>query len=305
MPKTIVTSVYNTEKYLPLCINSILPQLNPDDEWLVIDDASTDSSSKILTETPGINLIRNSENLKLPASLNKAIQMAKNKYIARMDADDICLPGRFDEQEKFLEKNPEIDIVGTAALIIDENGKKIRPYKAISDHLRIKWKMLFSNPMIHPSVMARAEVFKSNPYNTSFPNSQDYELWSRLMFEKGVKFANINRPLLLYRIHKSSTTANRDLEKNKLSLNISISNIKRYLNPGNTELDVYSSFRLGLKISLFELLILDRFYLRCYSAFVKKENLTIAKKIRIFLDLTKSFKFSAKQYIKGLIKRKA
>ncbi len=303
MSISIITSVYDSEKYLNTCINSVLDQIEQEDEWIVVDDASNDRSNKILAQySDKITLIKNQENLKLPESLNNAVVIADKKYTARMDADDICEPSRFKIQENFLDKNPEIGIVGTTAWIIDEDGKKIRKYKLPTDHIRIKWKMLFANPLIHPSVMARTWILKENPYNTDYPNSQDYELWSRLMFEKGIKFANIKRPLLRYRIHSQSATATKNLEKKKLSLLTSLNNIKRYINLNDAQKDFYSRFRLGQAISFYELLAMNALYLKIFVAFTGLEKPSLKNRILLFSDLLKSFIFSLKQFIKQLLK---
>ncbi|MBU2566714.1 glycosyltransferase, partial [Patescibacteria group bacterium] len=296
--------VYNAEQYLSTCIDSVIEQLNDDDEWIVIDDASTDKSLAILSNYKQLQVFANQENLKLPRSLNKAIGLASKKYIARMDADDRCRPDRFDLQQKFLDKHPNIGVVGGWAEIIDKDDNPLGYYKTPSQHYRIKWKMLFSNPMIHPSLMARAEIFIDNPYNENYINSQDYELWSRLMFEKGIKFANIKTPLLEYRVHDKSSTATKDLGKKKLSLGISLNNLKRYIEPKKTESDIYSRFRLGEKISLTDLFLLDIFYLKCFVNFVNKEKLTIVYKLILFIDLLRSYKFSFREYLKKLIRRK-
>jgi glycosyltransferase involved in cell wall biosynthesis len=303
MSYSLITSVYNAEKYLNTSLDSVIYQLSNDDEWIVVDDASNDHSNEILVQySDKITLIKNKENLKLPESLNKAVVIAGKKYIARMDADDICEPSRFKIQENFLDKNPEIGIVGTTAWIIDEDGKKIRKYKLPTDHIRIKWKMLFSNPLIHPSVMARTWILKENPYNTDYPNSQDYELWCRLMFEKGIKFANIKRPLLRYRIHNKSATATKNLEKKKLSLLISLNNIKRYIKLSDAQKDFYSRFRLGQAISFKELLAMNALYFRIFVAFTGLEKPSMKNRILLFSDLLKSFIFSLKQFIKQLLK---
>ncbi|MBU2567065.1 glycosyltransferase [Patescibacteria group bacterium] len=304
MSISVVTSVYNAEEYLGTCIDSVIEQLKDDDEWIVIDDASTDKSQTILSNYKKLHVFTNQENLKLPKSLNKAIGLARKQYIARMDADDICGPNRFKLQEVFLNKNPDVGIVGGAAWIIDEDDNPLSYYKTPSQHYRIKWKMLFSNPMIHPSVMVRAEIFKDNPYNEEYINSQDYELWSRLMFDKSIIFANIKMPLLEYRVHDKSSTATKDLGKKKLSLKISLNNIKRYIEPKKVDIDIYSRFRLGEKISLTELLLLDIFYLKCFANFVNTEKLSLVKRLILFIDLLRSYKFSTKEYLKKLFGRK-
>jgi len=301
MSISIITAVYNAGNFITFCYHSVIEQLENNDEWLIVDDASNDDSLSNLPNTQQIRLYRNLNNLKLPTSLNNLILKTKNKYIARMDADDICHPNRLKEQASFLDRNPTIGVVGTEAVIIDEKGKVKGRYKIVGSHDRIKWKMLFSNPLVHPSIMARAEILKSNTYNTSYPNSQDYELWSRLIFEKNIRFANIKKPLIYYRIHANSTTANRNLDKKKLSLEVSLKNIRRYYVANDQEIRIYSSFRLNDKISLADYYYLNLFYIKCYKLFIKKERIKRSMQIILFHDLIKSALFSAKMYLKNLL----
>ena len=118
-------SVYNGEKYLREAIESILNQTFTDFEFLIVNDGSTDSSLEIILSYPDerIRVIRNDRNIGLTKSLNKALQQAKGEYIARQDADDISLQNRFEEQLIYLEKHPEVALLGTSAYKIDERGE--------------------------------------------------------------------------------------------------------------------------------------------------------------------------------------
>ena len=113
---SVLMPVYNSEKYVAEAIESILCQTYKDFEFIIINDASTDSSLKIIAkyakQDKRIKLINNKKNVKISASLNKGLSIAKGKYIARMDSDDISLPSRFELQTKFLADNPAVGIVG-------------------------------------------------------------------------------------------------------------------------------------------------------------------------------------------------
>src|SRR3989338_10709157 len=133
---SVIMSVYNGMPYLPEAVKSILNQTYKNFEFIIIDDASTDQSTKYLRflKDKRIKLIKNSKNLGLAASLNKALKFAKGEYIARMDADDISLPKRFEKQVKFFKKHPSVDICGTWVNLIDDVGKIIGEKKyPISD----------------------------------------------------------------------------------------------------------------------------------------------------------------------------
>ncbi|MDD4353774.1 MAG: glycosyltransferase family A protein, partial [Candidatus Nanoarchaeia archaeon] len=126
---SVIMSAYNTERYIAEAIESILNQTFKDFEFIIIDDGSTDDSLKIIKryvkKDRRIKLIHNKKNIGLTKSLNKGLKIAKGQYIARMDADDISLPQRFQIQYDFLEKNKDIFLIGTTAFLIDDKGDRL------------------------------------------------------------------------------------------------------------------------------------------------------------------------------------
>lgn len=209
MPKiSVIMSVYNGEKFLKESVLSILNQTYADFEFIIINDGSTDLSLEILKDfeekDKRIRLISR-ENKGLTPSLNEGIKLAQGEYIARMDADDISMPERFEKQITFLEENKEITLCGTWAINIDENGNEIGEYKTPITNKEIKKNILFHNPFIHPSVMIRKSVFeKVGLYNEEFKHIEDYELWTRVI--PRFKTANIQDFLLKYRLTSSGVT---------------------------------------------------------------------------------------------------
>ncbi|MHA1713815.1 MAG: glycosyltransferase, partial [Candidatus Ranarchaeia archaeon] len=124
---SVIMSVYNAEKHVKKAIDSILSQTFRDFEFIIINDGSTDRTSEILKSYADPRLIVvNQANRGVTQSLNKAIGMARGQYIARMDADDISLPQRLEMQVEFLEEHPEVGLVGTSVITIDEEGKTIK-----------------------------------------------------------------------------------------------------------------------------------------------------------------------------------
>ena len=179
---SVLFSVYNGADYLREAINSILNQTYREFEFIIIDDGSTDATPQILDEFTDTRIIRlqNDQNLGLVISLNKALAVAKGEIIARMDADDISLPKRFEKQIEFLLKNPSIDLCGTWADLIDENGKIIGEKKFPKRHLAIIRALLLLSPIIHPTFFAKSEVFKElKGYNPRFEYAEDYEFLLR------------------------------------------------------------------------------------------------------------------------------
>lgn len=197
---TVLMSVYNGERYLREAMDSVLRQSFPDFEFLVIDDASTDRTAEILESypEPRIRLIRNKDNLGLTASLNKGIDLARGKYIARMDSDDISLPERLSRQVEFMEANPSVGVCGTWAKTIDQEGNVTGELRTLTGTLLKKycWR---PSPFLHPTVMAQATLLKANRYNPEYQQAQDYELWLRLC--RITEFYNLDQYLVLYRTH--------------------------------------------------------------------------------------------------------
>lgn len=215
-----ILCVFNGEKYLPSAIDSILNQTFTDFELILVNDASTDSSRELINSYSAsrIRYIENEENLGLTKSLNVGIRAAKGKYIARMDADDTCLPQRFEKQVQIFEKNPELGVVFCAG-----NGfieRKV-PIDSIS-HESIKFRLQFENPLIHASAMFNTERIKEDLfYDERFRTAQDYELWCRLIQQ--YEFYQIPEKLMKFRKHEGQISqkkgANQRLNVKKIQEN--------------------------------------------------------------------------------------
>lgn len=209
---SIIMSVYNGEQYLSIAIDSILNQTFTDFEFVIINDYSTDQSKAIIQSYADERIVylENEKNIGLAASLNKGIAIAKGKYIARMDDDDVAFPERLQRQVAFLEENREIGLLGTYAEI---GGKQtgLRKHSEYSDELKVR--TFFSCQFCHPTVMIRKEVLDQNNlrYNEAFSTAQDYDLWSRML--KCTDFATLPDVLLKYRTHdKQVSVSKRQLQ---------------------------------------------------------------------------------------------
>ncbi|KAA6340156.1 putative glycosyltransferase EpsE [termite gut metagenome] len=197
---SIVMAVYNGEEFLAEAIDSMLKQTYKDFEFIIIDDGSIDESVKIIKSfgDPRIILLQNGENLNLATSLNRGIKYARGKYIARMDADDISLPKRLQRQVEYLEKHPEVGLVGVSRKLLIEG--KLKKIYNVHSHEEIAIRLLFECPIIHSGVLFKKELFIANNllYNASFYRVQDYELWGRAI--RHIKFAVLPKVLLYYRV---------------------------------------------------------------------------------------------------------
>jgi glycosyltransferase involved in cell wall biosynthesis len=180
-------SAYNNEKHLKEAVNSILSQTYTNFEFIIINDGSNDNCLDILLEYQKNNnqvLIIDQKNIGLTKSLNRGIQLARGKYIARQDADDKSFPERIEKQVQFLEANTDYFLIGTDYKIIDEFSNIIgKPEIPVPiDNHEIKAAINKYNPFIHSLVIFRNDNSTTRYlYDTSYKYSQDYELWIRIL----------------------------------------------------------------------------------------------------------------------------
>lgn len=218
---SVIISVYNEEKYLKQCLDSIKLNFSASNELIIVDDCSNDNTTKIINEfkPDGYKkiFIKNSEKKGLARNLNLALSLANNEFIARMDGDDICNPERFVKQLKIIKENPNISILGTNARLIDHKSKIIGITNLPIRDIEIKKKLAYTNPLIHPSIMFRkSEILKIGGYNEKIERAQDFELWYRAK-KKSLVFRNLEETLLDYRIGKK-ISLNKRLKIFKLHL---------------------------------------------------------------------------------------
>lgn len=209
---SVVMSVYNGGEFLAGAIESVLVQTFRDFEFIIVNDGSTDGSLAILEECAQrdcrIRLISR-ENRGLTASLNEGIANARGEWIARMDADDISLPDRFEKQMAWLQKTGA-DICGGWIRLTGTLFHRVWQYYGSGDAIRLK--LLFGSAFAHPTVMLRTDIAKANPYSENARYVEDYELWARLA-RLGVKMTNYPGVVLRYRIHPGQVTVIRQKQQ--------------------------------------------------------------------------------------------
>jgi glycosyltransferase involved in cell wall biosynthesis len=301
---SVVMPVFNAQKFLAQSIESILSQTEKNFEFIIINDGSTDDSENIILSYSDkrIVYIKNEKNLGLSKSFNIGIRAAKGTYIARMDADDISVPERFKKQISYLESHPEIGVIGSSISVIDEKGGKKRTLSRPTNNLFIKWTSLFSTPMYHPTIMARTEIMKAHPYDERLSNSEDYELWSRLLFGSDACFANLNEPLLFYRVFSGSTTQMLNIDKRIASAGNSIRNIENYIHLTQKEEDLLIYIRQEKDLGVFDLYTAWEIYLRAAEAFCAKEHVTFRDSFHVYSTVLSHAQFLIKHKIKKLIR---
>lgn len=183
---SVVMSVYNAMPYLTACLDSIAQQTFADFECILVDDASEDGSAAVLKSAAEVDariqVLTNSENIGLTRSLNKALEVATGKYIARIDADDLCHPDRLKRQFAFMEQHPDVIACASGYRMIDAKGRRLRTSKRGMDAWQTKWMLSFNPPAPHPTYFFRRIDPLGNAilYNAAFRTAQDYELWTRL-----------------------------------------------------------------------------------------------------------------------------
>lgn len=200
---SVVLPVYNVAPYVKEAIDSILNQTIQDFEILIIDDCSTDSTLTIVKDFSDerIIIVEKEENKGLIDSLNLGFKLAKGKYIARMDGDDISNLQRFEKQLNIIENNPEIKVCGCW---LKEFGFSNKIIKHKQNHDEIVARLLVSCPMSLGAVMLEKEWALNFKFDETKVHVEDYDFWARSAWNG--KLYNIQEVLYFYRVHKSQVS---------------------------------------------------------------------------------------------------
>ncbi|HOU59622.1 MAG TPA: glycosyltransferase family A protein [Kiritimatiellia bacterium] len=224
-------SVKDGARYVRQAINSILAQDYTGWEFIIIDDASTDETPRIL-ESYGdsrIRLFRNEANLGLAKSLNRGLELARGEFVARQDHDDVSAPSRLRRQVQRMDMDPDLVLLGTRGYQYDEEtglvGEMLHPL----DNVSIRLKMCHQNAFIHSSVFIRRNIMEKNKlrFNEVLSATQDYELWTRLC-DYG-RVLNLSNKLVTYRWHGASISRLRSEEQRAVARQVSSAYIRRAL----------------------------------------------------------------------------
>lgn len=220
---TVLMPVYNGEKYLAEAIESILMQTFGDFEFLIINDGSTDGTAAILADYQQRDeriQVYHQENEGVVASLNRGLGLARGKYVARMDADDVSMPERLAKQVVFMEAHPDVGVLGTWVQVIDGDGNTSYRIQLPTQHGVLRWSLCFYCPLAHPTVMMRRQVVeRAGGYDSSMVHAEDYDLWRRL---SGVtRLANLQDVLLQLRLHEANVSMVHASEQRRNAVRIS------------------------------------------------------------------------------------
>lgn len=223
MKISVLISTYNSENYIKQSIESVLSQTFSDFELIIINDGSTDNTDKIIKSfnDPRIIYIKQN-NLGVSKSLNKGLKIASGKYIAKLDADDICFPFRLEKQYEFMENNPSYVVCGSYTEVIDENGEYIYTFKNVPiENEDIQKQFRIKNCIVHSSSFYRREVAIEigGYYEPIKQYFEDFMFFFNII-KKGNAY-NFPQPLIKYRITPGSISSRtKNLKYDKLVLDV-------------------------------------------------------------------------------------
>lgn len=277
MTLCVILPVYNAQKYLHACLDSLFAQTFQDFTVLALNDASTDDSGAILDEYakahPNLHVFHFAQNRGDPAMTQFAFEHLNTMnvaFVARMDADDVCEPERFAKQIEFLKANPDIDVLGGNVSYLDDVGAVIEGMTDVplSDGL-IKVKFLSARAnIVNPTTMWRKCVHDVPLRYDVAETACDYAMWVELAL-RGKRFANLPDVLVRYRLHPNQ--ASRQVDKVQQSVRWSL---RRYLTALFAELDeadITSLMNIGYGLSV-SLSVEE--YLSAINAYERIENRT-------------------------------
>jgi len=212
MKLTILMTLYNGAPHLQETLKSVSEQTHKEFIFLILDNASTDSSREIIAASgdPRIHLVELPQNIGQVAALHKGISMIETPYVARIDADDIAMPERLEKQVAHLNTHLEVGICGTYAVAFQtdpdapDHPPRETQWEYPVDAEDVKVKLLFECALAHPSVMMRMSVLRQYNlnYDPSVKHSYDWDLWQRAAVHTDI--VNLPEYLLRYRLHGQS-----------------------------------------------------------------------------------------------------
>jgi hypothetical protein len=194
-------AVYNGERFLDEAVKSVLDQTLEDLELVAVDDGSSDATSEMLERfaagDPRVVVHRHA-NRGRPASLNVGIELARAPLIARLDADDVCVPDRLAQQVAFLDGHADVGVVGGAVRLIDADGRCFEESRYPLSDAEIRKAFAYTCPFVHSAVVFRRDAFeRAGGYRRN--DAEDLDLWLRIAEHH--ELANLPQTVVSYRFH--------------------------------------------------------------------------------------------------------
>jgi glycosyltransferase involved in cell wall biosynthesis len=220
---SVLLAVHDDTRFLREAVDSVLGQTLADLELILVDDGSAKALESF--DDPRVTIVRNETQLGLAASLNRGLDTASGKYVARLDADDVALPHRFERQVERIGGGTAV--VGSAVVDLDEQGTRGRTHVMPEGAVELRWHALFSSPFFHPTVLVDREALDEHGlrYDPEFLESEDYDLWTRL-FEHA-DGQNLREPLVLKRVHAGQASQRRRDVQESFQRRVSLREIAR------------------------------------------------------------------------------
>ncbi len=219
-PISVLMPVYNAGPYLAEAVESVLAQTFDDFEFIAVDDGSTDRSLATLrryaTRDPRLRVLSR-PNTGIVGALNDGLAVAGGEFIARMDADDVCEPGRFAAQLRYLQTHPDLVAIGCGATMVDPAGRALKAFKPQTDPDLIREGLIAATDIgiIHPTLLVRRAVLERvGGYQQEYKLVEDFDLFQRLLDEGDL--GNLPEPLLRYRQHAASTNGTHHVLQRQL-----------------------------------------------------------------------------------------
>ena len=247
MKLVVILPAYNAENFITECLESLLNQTFSDFCILAVNDASTDNTGKILEDYAAkdtrLRVYHFSENQGEPAVMQFTMDILKEmdvEYVARMDADDVCIPQRFERQIQYLDSHPEIDILGSNAVLFYEGqtrAPKFTDHPLLDKNIKAHFSLARGN-IINPTTMWRHSSIKDLPINyAKTATAPDFHMWVQCALHQK-KFANLPEPLLVYRLHQGQESKKHDKisESVQYSMELWISHLFPELTPKEVSL---------------------------------------------------------------------
>lgn len=231
-------SAYNEDKYISAAIKSILNQTYPYFEFIIINDGSTDNTESVIKSFDDDRIIfKKIDKVNFSKALNIGLSLAKYNFIARMDADDISHPERFEKQIKYLVENPDVQVVSSGYGLFKKN-KVSHIYQLPVTDSDIKEQLNYSSAICHAgSIYSKSHILKFGGYNEKLDMLEDIDLWQRI--RKDTKFYNLDEILYLIRLKENSMTSKESSKPNQFFRDIYFKNFdeKYYNNPHRADSD--------------------------------------------------------------------
>lgn len=298
---SVLLPVHNGSLFLNETIKSILDQTYTNFELIILDDSSSDNSIKIAEKynDARIKIVRSNFN-SLSRNLNYGLKLSQFNFVARIDQDDTISKDRLSKQLNFLVNNPDFFAVFSWINFIDPNSQKIGCFKPRINLSNQRFRILFENPFVHPSVMFRkniVEVEYSNQENLVPP--EDYELWSRLILENNIKIFTLKEKLTNYRINNPNSMTNSIDNLKANTSRLIQNNLNTYFPNLNSAWVEFISLRLQNQITISKYSILFSFFqiLKIYFNLIEYNRFINFRFIFYFL-----FKIYLPIFVKKLIK---